>query len=211
MITSNELIKRITSYIKNKKTGNVIGESNISGNNKKYIRIFLGLSDYPDGSNLKSKVGLYSKINSVSFFSSKEKPDLFFVLSILMGDRKEAYNLISTINNKNCVSSISWDNVIKYLAIVEEIYFVNYNDNSFGSFNAAICNKNADYLLFSTSRLYYSNVKNLSSCHDVATVIHPSAKNLNSHSRFWFEEYVLQDYLGKIGNSALNYNYFQLK
>lgn len=211
MITATEFINRIKEYNKQKIANK--NSRNLKNNKKATapLRVFLGLSNYPDGSNLTSKVQYYSNLANVAFFSTYEKPDLFFILAILLGSRKESFDLFKKIFAKNKISPVSWDDVIEYLAVKENIYFANLQDMNFAKFDAAIGSKTADYLLFSSDDKNKKLVSNCSSCHTVASVMHPSSKNLNENTRFWVEEYIINDFSGNIGKSKLQYDFFQLK
>ena len=214
MIAADEFIDRIKKY-KSQKNTNQNSINPTSNADEPPLRVFLGLSNYPDGSNLTSTVNLYSNLTNVAFFSKYEKPDLFFVLAILFGSRKEALNLFEIIFNKNKISSVSWDDVVEYLAVVENIYFANLQDMNFANFNKAIQPKTADYLLLSSDNKNIKEVSNCSSCRAVASIMHPSSRNLNENTKFWVNEYIINDFSGQIGKGkkkgALTYAYFQLK
>lgn len=207
MITADEFIDRIKKYKIQKDT------SKILKNDIGSLRVFLGLSNYPDGSNLTSTVNLYSNLTNVAFFSSKKKPDLFFVLAILLGSRQEAFKLFDALFNKTL--AVTWNDAVEYLVMAENIYFVNLKDANFTNFDNAIPKKTTDYLLFSSDRKNIKQVSSFQSCRAVAGVIHPSSRNMNMHTKFWINEYIINDFSGQIGKGkkkgALTYAYFQLK
>lgn len=206
---AKELVREVIEY-KNSKTIELTEPFNT-------YRVFLGISDYPDGSNITSIAGYYRYLNEVAFFSKKSKPDLFFVLAILLGGNEAAYDLIDCVNSKKQIAPVSWNDIVEYLAMVKGIYFINYNDNCFAAFrNALPSTAIVKYLVFSSSviiRNLFNGNGFLKSNNSAAFIIHPSARNLNEHPSFWFRQYVLNQFNGPINSSnkgGLTYNDFQI-
>lgn len=210
MITAEKLLCRVEEY-KNRKKDKNDNSTDTENCSRKDLRVFLGLSEYPDGSNLKTNVGMYSYVNEVAFFSSKEKPDLYFVLAILMGSLSEAQELICKINRDPQVN-VSWDDVIEYLATQENMYFVNFDNVGFKQFTGKIIanHLHAICLLFSSNQNRIAELIKINAFDDHAAVIHPSSKNLNSNSDQWITQYALCEYNGQINGSKLKYSDFQL-
>lgn len=152
----------------------------------------------------------------MAFFSKKSKPDLFFVLAILLGSNEAACDLIDCVNSKQQIAPVSWNDIVKYLAMVKGIYFVNHNDNGFTAFQNALANDGAvKYLVFSSTYGIRKTVNGiLRHQRDLAAfIIHPSTVNLNARPTFWFRQYVLNQFNGPIdpGNKGgLTYNDFQI-
>lgn len=195
MITAIKLISDVSNYKKkNKKT--------LESSKHSKIRVYLGIDSYPNQCNLSSKFGLYKYSNYVAFFANQLKIELYFVLGILMGSYSESYELIKKIYGGN--AGVCWDDIIEYLADMKRIYFLNYNDMKFGSFDRHAGNKAVDYLVFSTS--LKNEIKNLNSTNSCTFLLHPGPRNFNSHPSQWFDTYVLLGRNnGTNGNAKLSY------
>ncbi len=198
-------IVEVQNYINRKKLSVDI-ESGFKGP----YRVFLGIRGYPDKSNMLSSCGLYKshhkKGGQVAFFSNKTKPEMLIVFAILFGSNEQAYKFVKYMNSN---PSISWSDIIEYLAINKGVYFKNI-ETDFKTFQKNIGSNTVLYLLFSNNNKYISQVQKLQNCIDYANVIHPSSRNINTNTMTWFNQYVLNDFNGKINQSNLTYRQFQI-
>lgn len=76
MIAADEFIDRIKKY-KSQKNTNKNSINPTSNADEPPLRVFLGLSNYPDGSNLTSTVNLYSNLTNVAFLANTKSPICF--------------------------------------------------------------------------------------------------------------------------------------